>query len=102
MTTASHRYVAGYWESLWPSEPYMRHRVLVDMELRAVVAGQDRAHHRWTAKSVEDLGYMQQIPDETYRDFFSDPGTYGFDHVDAFPSWAAKAWPWPQADDTAE
>jgi hypothetical protein len=77
MTTASHRYVVGYWESLWPSEPYMRHRVLVDMELWAVVAGQDCAHHRWTATSVEDPGYMQQILDETYRDFFSDQAPMG-------------------------
>lgn len=101
MTAASRRYVVGDWESLWPSEPYMRHRFLVDMELKTVIAGQDRAHHRWTVTSVEHLEYMQQILDETCRDFFNDPGAFGFDHVDAFPSWAVEAWPWPRANDIA-
>lgn len=98
MTLGSHRYVVGYWESLWPSEPYVRHRFLVDIDLKAVIAGQDRAHRRWTATSVKDLEYMQQILDETYQDFFADPDAYGFDRVDAFPSWAAEAWPWPRVD----
>lgn len=80
----------------------MRHRVLVDMELKSVIAGQDRAHHRWTTTSVEHLEYMQQILDETDRDFFNDSGSDGFAHVDALPSWAAETWPWSQADDTAK
>jgi hypothetical protein len=75
---------------------------LVDVELRTVIAGQDRAHHRWTATSVEHLDYMKQILDETYPDFFDDPGTYGFDRVDPFPSWAVEAWPWPQSDNNSE
>ncbi|TDN58984.1 hypothetical protein B0G77_8168 [Paraburkholderia sp. BL10I2N1] len=69
MTAVFHRYVVGVWESLWPSEPYMKHRILVDLKVRAVIAGEDRAHHCWTAMSVEHLEYMQQILDETYSDF---------------------------------
>jgi hypothetical protein len=80
----------------------MRHRFLVNIDLESVIAGQDRAHHRWTATSVEDLEYMQQILDETYPDFFADPGTYGFHLVHAFPSWAIEAWPWPRIDHAAE
>jgi len=102
MTPRSHRYVFGYWESLWPTEPYMRNRFLVDIDLKAVTGGQDRAHRRWTATSVKDLEYIQQILDETYRDFFADPGTYGFRRVDAFPSRAAEAWTWPRVDHAAE
>ncbi|OUL85024.1 hypothetical protein [Paraburkholderia hospita] len=89
-------YVVGRWESLWASDPYMSHRIVIDLSARKVIAGQDRYRKRWHPMSVRDVDYMQQILDETAADIFDDPGEYGFESVDGPPPWALEAWPWPR------
>ncbi|SAK94255.1 hypothetical protein AWB76_06999 [Caballeronia temeraria] len=41
------RYAVGEWDSLWASEPYMKHRFVLDLESRAVIAGEDRVRRHW-------------------------------------------------------
>ncbi|MEX3937409.1 hypothetical protein AB4Y32_37725 [Paraburkholderia phymatum] len=33
------QYAVGRWESLWASDPYMSHRILIDLSARKVIAG---------------------------------------------------------------
>jgi len=86
-------YAVGRWESLWASEPYMSHRIVIDLSTRKVIAGQDRYRKRWHSMSVRDVDYMQQILDETASNIFDDPREYGFEPVDSPPPWALEAWP---------
>ncbi len=46
--------------------------------------------------SLCDLGYMQQILDETYHDIFDMPQEYDFALIDEPPYWAVQPWPWPR------
>jgi hypothetical protein len=73
----------------------MSHRILIDVSIRRVVAGQDRKRKRWHAMSVEHVDYMQQIIEETFPDLFDDLQEYHFEPVDEPPQWALQAWPWP-------
>lgn len=98
MNAALRRYAVGRWESLWPSEPYMSHRIVIDLSTRRVVAGQDRIRKQWHPMSVKDVDYMQQILEETFDDIFDEPVEYDFETVDDPPRWALDAWPWPQID----
>ncbi|WP_235516664.1 hypothetical protein [Caballeronia cordobensis] len=41
------RYAAGEWESLWASDPYMKHRFVLDLESHTVIAGEDRVRGAW-------------------------------------------------------
>ena len=82
-------YAVGRWKSLWASEPYMSHRIVIDLSTRKVIAGQDRYRKRWHPMSVRDVDYMQQILDETASE-------YGFEPVDSPPPWALEAWPGPR------
>lgn len=86
MSPEPNRYVVGYWESLWPSEPYMKHRILIDLLARKAVAGQDRIRRQWHAMSVEHVEYMQQIFEETFPDIFDEPHEYGVECIDAPPA----------------
>ena len=72
------RYAVGRWESLWASEPYMSHRILIDLGTRKVIAGQDRFRKEWHPMSLRDVEYMQQILDETCNDIFDEPHEYEF------------------------
>ena len=102
MNHSPRRYVVGVWESLWPSEPYMSHRILIDLSCRKAIAGQDRIRRQWHAMSVEHVDYMQQNFEETYPDIFDEPGEYGFEYLEAPPSWALAAWPWPRLNEWDE
>ncbi len=94
MTTR--RYSVGRWESLWSNEPYMSHRIVLDLETKTVDAGQDRSYHRWTPMCLEHVACMQQILDETFGDIFDDPEQYSFERCDEVPNWALQAWDWPR------
>lgn len=58
------RYAVGEWESLWANEPYMKHRFVLDLESRTVIAGEDRVRRHWRSMRLEHIAYMQQILDE--------------------------------------
>jgi hypothetical protein len=90
------QYAVGRWESLWASDPYMSHRIIIDLSARKVIAGQDRYHKRWHPMSVRDVDYMQQILEETADDIFDEPREHGFELVDHPPAWALEPWPWPR------
>jgi hypothetical protein len=98
VTLPALRYVVGEWESLWPSKPFLKHRFLVDTQAATVVAGDERVNRRWARMTVEDLEYMQQILQETFSDFFSEPEGYGFRFTETLPAWATEPSNWPRAD----
>jgi len=77
----------------------MSHRIVLDLETKTVVAGQDRSYHRWTPMCLEHVAYMQQILDETFGDIFGDPEQYSFVRVVEAPGWALLAWDWPRDED---
>ncbi|CAD6559470.1 hypothetical protein LMG24235_06685 [Paraburkholderia sabiae] len=87
------RYAVGVWPSLWPSEPQMSHRILIDLSLKRVVAGQDRVQKQWRTMNAADFDYMQQIIGESFQDVFDDPHEYGLDLVDEPPPWAREGIP---------
>ncbi|MFM0051534.1 hypothetical protein [Caballeronia grimmiae] len=89
------RYAVGEWDSLWSSEPYMKHRFVLDLESRTVVAGEDRIRRGWWSMRLEDVAYMQQILNETFDLIWNEPEEFGFVRQAEIPSWATKAWPWP-------
>ncbi|WP_250482396.1 hypothetical protein [Caballeronia sp. GACF5] len=89
------RYAVGEWESLWASEPYMKHRFVLDLESRTAIAGEDRVRRHWWSMRLEHVAYMQQIVDETFDSIWDEPEEFGFVRRAGIPSWAAKAWPWP-------
>jgi hypothetical protein len=93
------RYAFGRWASLWPSEPYMSHRIVLDRETRTVVAAQDRRFRCWTSMHEDDRAYMQQIFDETYSHAFEDPVAFALTLADTMPEWATAAWDWPPLKD---
>ena len=96
MSTPRPRYAVGRWESLWASHPYMSHRILIDLPSRKVIAGEHRYYKAWHSMSLRDLGYMQQILDETCHDIFDEPKEYDFARIDEPPYWATQPWPWPR------
>ncbi|MGC2042161.1 hypothetical protein [Paraburkholderia caledonica] len=96
MSTPLRRYAVGRWESLWASHPDMSHRILIDLPARKVAAGEHRYYKAWHHMGLSDLGYMQQILDETFNDIFDDPQEYGFRLIDEPPYWAVCPWPWPR------
>jgi hypothetical protein len=89
------RYAVGEWESLWASEPYMKHRFVLDLESRTAIAGEDRVRRHWWSMRLEHVAYMQQLLDETFDSIWDEPEEFGFVRQDWIPSWATKAWPWP-------
>ncbi|SAK79130.1 hypothetical protein AWB76_05293 [Caballeronia temeraria] len=89
------RYAVGEWESLWATEPYMKHRFVLDLESRTVIAGEDRVRRHWWSMRLEHVAYMQQLLDETFDSIWDEPEELGFVRQDWIPSWATKAWPWP-------
>jgi len=99
MENDGYRYAVGDWESLWPSEPYMKHRIVLDRTSRTVVAGQDRRHKRWTPMTEADREYMEQIILETYGWVFDDPTEFGLVTTNEIPAWAMAPWPWPREQD---
>lgn len=60
------RYAVGEWDSLWASDPYMKHRFVLDPESRTVIAGEDRIRRHWWSMRPEHVAYMQQILNETF------------------------------------
>ena len=88
------RYAVGRWESLWPNEPYMSHRIVLDRVKRTVIAGQDRRRKCWTSMREDDRAYMQQIIDETYPHVFDEPEEFGLTLTDTLPEWSTAAWDW--------
>ncbi|MDR6388422.1 hypothetical protein [Paraburkholderia phenoliruptrix] len=96
MNETRQRYAVGRWESLWASDPYLSHRVLIDLPAREVLAGEHRFRRQWHPMSVRDLECMQQELDETYADIFDAPQEYGFQVIEEPPPWAVRAWPWPR------
>ncbi|SAL78753.1 hypothetical protein AWB66_05911 [Caballeronia telluris] len=90
-----HRYAVGEWDSLWSSDPYMKHRFVLDLESRTVIAGEDRIRRRWWSMRLEDVAYMQQILNETFDSIWDEPEEFGFVRQAEIPAWATKAWPWP-------
>lgn len=99
MTT---RYAIGRWESLWASEPFMGHRIVLDLKTKTVVAGQDKRNGRWSPMQLEHVAYMQQILEETYSDIFENASEFEFATCDTLPDWALLAWDWPRNDDPDE
>ena len=89
------RYAVGEWESLWASEPYMKHRFVLDLESRTAIAGEDRVRRHWWPMRLEHVAYTQQLLDETFDSIWDEPEEFGFVRQDWIPSWATKAWPWP-------
>jgi hypothetical protein len=96
------RYAVGEWESLWASEPYMKHRFVLDLESRTVIAGEDRVRRHWWSMRLEHVAYMQQLLDETFDSIWDEPDEFGFVRQDEIPSWATKAWPWPPLPEVEE
>ena len=99
MENDGYRYAVGNWESLWPCEPYIKHRIVLDRTSRTVVAGQDRRHKCWTPMTEADRKYMEQIILETYGWVFDDPTEFGLMSTNEIPAWAKAAWPWPREQD---
>lgn len=73
-----HRYAVGEWDSLWSSDPYMKHRFVLDLESRTVIAGEGRIRRRWWSMRLEDVAYMQQILNETFDSIWDEPEEFGF------------------------
>jgi hypothetical protein len=90
------RYAVGDWESVWGCEPFLIHRLVLDLQSRCVIAGQDRYRRRRAPMSLADLAYMQQILDETFDDIWTSPVEYQFELRCDVPAWALKAWTWPR------
>lgn len=102
MENDGYRYAVGNWESLWPCEPYMKHRVVLDRTSRTVVAGQDRRCKCWTPMTETDRKYMEQIIRETYGCVFDNPTELGLMSTNEVPAWAMAAWPWPRQQELVE
>ena len=73
------RYAIGDWTSIWGSEPYLIHRLVLDLQSRCVIAGQDRYRRRRTPMSFADLAYVQEMLDETFNDIWSSPAEDQFE-----------------------
>ena len=80
------RYAVGEWNSLWSSEPYMKHRFVLDLESRTVIAGEDRIRRRWWSMRLEHVACMQQILDETFDSIWDKPGEFDFVRQAEIPS----------------
>lgn len=102
MENEDYQYVVGSWESLWPCEPYMKHRIVLDRTSRTVVAGQDRRQKCWTPMTEADRKYIEQIILETYSWVFDDPTELGLMSTNEIPAWAIAAWPWPREQDPVD
>lgn len=89
-------YAVGDWESVWACEPYLTHRLVLDLASQHVIAGQDRYRRRRSPMSVDDCVYLKQILDETFDDIWESPAEYGFKIVHEIPPWALEAWLWPR------
>ncbi|WP_061136726.1 hypothetical protein [Caballeronia fortuita] len=73
----------------------MKHRFVLDLESRTVIAGEDRVRRHWRSMRLEHIAYMQQILDETFNLIWDEPEEFGFVLQADIPSWATEAWPWP-------
>ncbi|BAO93110.1 uncharacterized protein BRPE67_FCDS01370 (plasmid) [Caballeronia cordobensis] len=89
------RYAVGEWDSLWASDPYMKHRFVLDLESRTVIAGEDRIRGAWWSMRLEHVAYMEQILNETSDAIWDEPEEFGFSRRPEIPTWATRAWPWP-------
>jgi hypothetical protein len=78
MNTPLRRYAVGHWESLWASEPFISHRILIGLTVRKVIAGEDRIRKEWHPMNIRDVEYMQQILEQTFNDIFDEPHEYDF------------------------
>lgn len=96
------RYAVGEWDSLWASDPYMKHRFVLDLQSRRVIAGEDRIRRAWWSMRLEHVAYMQQILDETFASIWDEPEEFGFVRQAQIAAWATKAWPWPQLPEVEE
>jgi hypothetical protein len=90
------RYAVGQLDSFWASEPYSKHRLVLDLSSRTVIAGQDRQRRLWRCMSLGDVDYMQQILDETFDLIWDEPEEFHFFRTDDIPEWATAAWDWPR------
>ncbi|MGF6637245.1 hypothetical protein OKW39_004461 [Paraburkholderia sp. MM6662-R1] len=52
MSATLRRYAVGRWGSLWASQPYMSHRILIDLPARKVIAGEQRFCKEWRYMSI--------------------------------------------------
>ncbi|MBC8751601.1 hypothetical protein OKW43_008445 [Paraburkholderia sp. WC7.3g] len=95
MSAPLRRYAVGRWGSLWASQPYMSHRILIDLPARKVIAGEHRFCKEWRYMSVRDLECMQQELNEMFDDIFDKPQEYDFEVIDEPPYWALFPRPWP-------
>ena len=89
------RYAMGDWTSVWAGEPFLIHRLVLDLQSRCVIAGQDRYRRRRTPMSFADLAYVQEMLDETFDDIWWSPAEYQFELRSDIPAWALEAWTWP-------
>ncbi|BCQ28797.1 hypothetical protein NK8_69870 (plasmid) [Caballeronia sp. NK8] len=89
------RYAVGEWDSLWGSDPYTKHRFVLDLESRTVIAGEDRIRGAWWSMRLEHVAYMEQILNETFDSIWEEPEEFSFVRQSEIPAWATKAWPWP-------
>ncbi len=99
MESDGYRYAVGNWESLWPCEPYMKHRFVLDRASRTVVAAEDRRLKRWTPMTKADRKYVEQIILETCGWVLDDPSELGLMLTTEVPAWAMAEWPWPREQD---
>jgi len=90
------RYAMGDWTSVWAGEPFLIHRLVLDLQSRCVIAGQDRYRRRRTPMSLADLADVQQLLDETFDDIWWSPAEYQFELRSEIPAWALEAWTWPR------
>lgn len=102
LARVTYRYAVGEWDSLWGSDPYMKHRFVLDLVSRTVVSGEDRIRRAWWSMRLDHVAYMQQILDETFDWIWDEPEEFGFVRAAELPAWATKAWPWPPLPDVEE
>lgn len=99
------RYAAGEWDSLWPGDPYRKHRFVLDLSSRAVIAGADRIRRCWRPMRLEHVSYMHQTLNETFARIWDEPDEFDFLRTAEIPEWATQAWarpPLPEVEDRAD
>jgi hypothetical protein len=67
------RYAVSEWDSLWASDPYMKHRFVLDLESRTVIAGEDRIRRHWRSMRLKNVAYMQPIFNAKFDSIWDEP-----------------------------